>query len=96
MMSISYEILFETREGKRLRSPRRTCSDNIKMNLQEEDCKIMNWIHLAQDRDQWRALVNMVIKASGSIKGEEFLDYIIGSIIELIKIFLLPTFRSSL
>jgi hypothetical protein len=31
-------------------------------------------IYLAQDRDQWHTLVNMVIKLSGSIKCEEFLD----------------------
>jgi hypothetical protein len=31
----------------------------------------VEWIHLAQDRDQWRAVVNMVL---GSIKGGEFLN----------------------
>jgi hypothetical protein len=30
----------------------------------------VDWMHLAQDTDQWRTLVNF----SGSIKGEEFLD----------------------
>jgi hypothetical protein len=32
------------------------------------------WIHLVQDRDQWLALVNTVMKLLGSIKGEEFFD----------------------
>jgi hypothetical protein len=32
------------------------------MDLREIDWSDMDWIHLAQDRDQWRALVNMVIK----------------------------------
>jgi hypothetical protein len=27
----------------------------------------MDWIDLAQDRDQWRALVNMVMDLGGSI-----------------------------
>jgi len=33
----------------------------------------MNWIHMAQDRDQWLALVNTLNKPSASIKGGEFL-----------------------
>jgi hypothetical protein len=34
---------------------------NIKMNLREIGWGGMDWIDLAQDRDQWRALVNMVM-----------------------------------
>jgi hypothetical protein len=33
----------------------------------------VNWIHLAQDRNTWRALINAAILTSGSAKGEEFL-----------------------
>jgi hypothetical protein len=36
--------------------------DNIKMDLREMGWSGMNWIDLAQDRDQWRNLVYMVIK----------------------------------
>jgi hypothetical protein len=35
--------------------------NNIKMVLRETECDDMDWIDLAQDRDQWRALVNMVM-----------------------------------
>jgi hypothetical protein len=31
------------------------------MDLREIGCCDMDWIHLAQDRDQWRALVNTVM-----------------------------------
>jgi hypothetical protein len=34
---------------------------NIKINLRETGWDGMNWIDLAQDRDQWRALVNTVM-----------------------------------
>jgi hypothetical protein len=46
-------------EGKRpLRRPRYRWVDNIKMDLREIGLGSMDWIVLAQDRDQWRDLVN--------------------------------------
>ena len=48
-------------EGKRdLGRLRRRWEDNIKMDLQEVGFGGMDWIELAQDRDRWRALVNVV------------------------------------
>ena len=35
--------------------------DNIKMDLQEVGCGVMDWINLAKDKDRWRALVNAVM-----------------------------------
>jgi hypothetical protein len=35
--------------------------DNIKMDLREIGLDGMDWIDLAQNRDQWRTLVNAVI-----------------------------------
>jgi hypothetical protein len=35
--------------------------DNIKMDLRKIGWDDMDWIVLAQDRDQWRALVNTVM-----------------------------------
>jgi hypothetical protein len=36
--------------------------DNIKLDLREVEWDDMDWIDLAQGRDQWRPLVNTVIK----------------------------------
>jgi hypothetical protein len=35
--------------------------DNVKVDLKEIEWGGMDWIDLAQDRDQWRALVNTVM-----------------------------------
>jgi hypothetical protein len=41
--------------------PRRRWVDNIKMDLREIGWDGIDWMELAQDRDQWRALVNTVM-----------------------------------
>jgi hypothetical protein len=49
-------------EGKRLLGrPRYRSMDNIKMDLREIGWGGTDWIDLAQDRDQWKALVNTVM-----------------------------------
>jgi hypothetical protein len=49
-------------QGKRpLARPRYRWVDNIKMVLREIGWGGVDWIHLAQDRDQWRASVNTVM-----------------------------------
>jgi hypothetical protein len=35
--------------------------DNIKMDLREIRWDGVDWIDMAQDRDQWRALVNTIL-----------------------------------
>jgi hypothetical protein len=55
-------ILVGKPEGNRpLGRPRRRWEDNIIMDLREIGWFGMNWIDLAEDRDQWRALVNTVM-----------------------------------
>jgi len=57
-----YRVLVGKPEGKRpLGRPRCRWEDNIKMNLQEVGCGGMDWIKLAQGRDRWWALVNVVM-----------------------------------
>jgi hypothetical protein len=36
--------------------------DNTKTDPEEVGCETVDWIHLAQDRVQWRALVNTIMK----------------------------------
>jgi hypothetical protein len=49
-------------EGKRpLGRPRSRWVNNMKMDLGDIGWDGRDWIELAQDRDQWRALVNMVM-----------------------------------
>jgi hypothetical protein len=58
----TYRIFVGKPEGKRpLGGPRRKGEDNIMMDLREIGWGGMDWIDLAQDRDQWRALVNTVM-----------------------------------
>jgi hypothetical protein len=58
----AYSILVGKPEGKGpLGRPRRRWVDNIKMELREIGWASMEWIDLAEDRDQWRALVNTVM-----------------------------------
>jgi hypothetical protein len=53
----------ETRNAYRILvgRPRRRWVDNIKINLREIGWYGVDWIELAQDMDQWRALVNTVM-----------------------------------
>jgi hypothetical protein len=58
----AYKILVRKPEGKRpLGRPRRRWVDNIKMDFRDKGWDGMDWIELAQDRNQWRALVNTVM-----------------------------------
>jgi hypothetical protein len=58
-------ILVGKPDGKRpLGRPRRWWVDNIKIDLREIVWDGVDWIDLAQDRDQWRALLSTVMGSS--------------------------------
>jgi hypothetical protein len=58
----AYRILIGRPEGKRpLGRPRHRWVDNIIMELGEMEWVGVDWIDMAQDIDQWRALVNTVL-----------------------------------
>jgi hypothetical protein len=54
------------RKERLLRRPKRRLVDNIKMDLKERGCGGMDWINPAEDRDQWRVLVNTVMNLRAS------------------------------
>jgi hypothetical protein len=63
----AYRILVRKPEGKRqFGRPKHKWEDTIKMDLKEIRCGGVEWIHLAQNRDQWQPL--------SSIKRREFHD----------------------
>jgi hypothetical protein len=57
-----YRVLVGKPEGKRpLQRPRCRWEDEIKMDLREMGWGGVEWIHLAQGRDCWRAVANAVM-----------------------------------
>jgi hypothetical protein len=57
-----YRILVGKPDGKRpLARAGRKWVDNLKMDLREMEWDAVEWIDMAHDRDQWRALVNTVL-----------------------------------
>jgi hypothetical protein len=57
-----YKVLVGKPEGERpLGRPRRMWEDGIRMDLREISLGDVDWIRLAQDRDQWRAVVSAVM-----------------------------------
>jgi hypothetical protein len=59
----AYRILVGKPEGRRpLGRPRRRWVDNVKIDLREIGWDSVDLTDLAQDRDQWRAFVNTVMK----------------------------------
>jgi hypothetical protein len=62
-------ILVGKQEGKRpLGRPRLRWEDNIKIDLRKVRWDGMDWIELAQNRDQWRAYCEHGDEPSGSLK----------------------------
>jgi hypothetical protein len=61
-------------ERKRpLRRPRHRCDSNIRMDVREIVWEDVGWMYLAQDRDQWQALVNKVMNLLFPYKVDSFL-----------------------
>jgi hypothetical protein len=73
-MRNAYRILVRKPEKKILFGRHRhRQEDNIKMDLREMGYEGVDWIHLAQDRDQWWGSCEHDNEPSGSILSEQFL-----------------------
>jgi hypothetical protein len=57
----AYRSLVGRPEGKRTLGRARRMWENVRIDLREIGCDGKDWIDLAQERDQWRALVNTVM-----------------------------------
>ena len=69
-----YRVLVGQPEGKSpLGRPRRRWENFTKMDFQELRCRGLDWIELAQDRENWRALVNAVMNLRVPYNAENFL-----------------------
>ena len=58
----AFKILTGTPTGKRLLGrPRRRWEANIRMDLKEIGISTRNWLDSVQDREYWKALVNVAL-----------------------------------
>jgi hypothetical protein len=72
------QLLVEKSEGKiPLGRARSRWEDIIRISSREIGLKGADWIHLAQDRDQWRILVNMVLNLRVLQKAGSFLTRLV-------------------
>jgi hypothetical protein len=54
-------LVVKPERKRRLGRPKHRWEDDIKMFLIEIGSEGVDWLHLAEDRNQWRALVNTVM-----------------------------------
>jgi hypothetical protein len=73
-MRNGYKIFFGKPEGKRqLERYGHRWEDNVRIELREIEWQVLDWIHLAQDRDSWGGLMNTVMKFQVPQKAVNFL-----------------------
>jgi hypothetical protein len=71
----AYRILVGKPEGREpLGRPKRRWVDNIKMALRDIEWNLMDWFNLAQDRDQWKALMNTIMNLRVPSNAGKFLS----------------------
>jgi hypothetical protein len=53
--------------------PRRRWEEHIIKDLRKKVWEVVEWIHLAQDMDKWRAVVKTILNFWGPEKARKFL-----------------------
>jgi hypothetical protein len=83
-----YRVLVGKPEGKLPRErPRHRWEDGLKMDLGEIGWGGVEWIHLAQDRDSWQALVNAVMNLWVLVPWGELVSSVSGITVMLNSVF---------
>jgi hypothetical protein len=58
----AYALLVRKPEGKRLLGrPRHRWKDNVRIHFREIGWEGVDWMHMVEDRDQWQAVMNVVM-----------------------------------
>jgi len=61
ILELYTKFLSKNRKRKTLWIPGRRWENNIKADLKETGCDVVDWIQLARDMAEWLALVNMLM-----------------------------------
>jgi hypothetical protein len=61
MINAHINVVGKPERKRLLGRPRHRWECNMKINLRETGCEGVDCIHLTEDRDQWQALVNLVM-----------------------------------
>jgi hypothetical protein len=69
-----YKIMIGKLKTNVARETRRVWEDNIRTDLTEIGWERVKWIHMAQDRNQWRTIVYTVMNLQVPSKPENFLN----------------------
>jgi hypothetical protein len=67
-------LVGKTKGKRQLGRPRRRCANNIRMDLRKIGWEFVDWMHLTQDRDQWRDLVNIIMNLRVPLNAGNFLN----------------------
>jgi hypothetical protein len=62
-------MYLKPKRNRALERPRCRWEGDIRMDLREKGCEVVDWMHLDQDRNQWLTVVNTVMNLRVPKKG---------------------------